>query len=86
MPLERIELDYTKFGETPFQRELFHLIAKNGPSDREYLCEVTGRARTTVYDSLAKLLARGIIGRIYQGQKKRGRPKTLFCLPQYCQE
>lgn len=48
------------------------------PHDRTWICKHTQMKRTTVFDTLQRLIRYGYIEE-WQEKIDRGRPKTLFC-------
>ncbi|MHA1686876.1 MAG: helix-turn-helix domain-containing protein [Candidatus Heimdallarchaeaceae archaeon] len=59
---------------------LVQLLAENGPLTREELVKLTNIPRTTLYDNLAKLIAKGIVTKEAIPRKTKGRPKVVFKL------
>lgn len=67
--------------ETPLQKDIVAILAKDGPLTRPQMVEKLQIARTTVYDSLVKLMARGLVVREPKHEgTKRGRSPVLFKL------
>ncbi|MHA2388803.1 MAG: helix-turn-helix domain-containing protein [Candidatus Hodarchaeales archaeon] len=59
-------------------RKLLEILISYGPLTRPELVEVTGVARSSIYDSLRRLHLKGLIGQ-YSGKRTSvGRPMTLF--------
>ena len=59
---------------------VYDMVEKHGPVTRPKLVELTGIPRTTLYDSLIRLMLRGIVRKFEEERKKRGRPKVYYQL------
>ena len=58
---------------------LLEILERTGGSTRDKLVQATRIPRTTLYDTLAKLISQGKVTTKYlRKKKKRGRPKTIF--------
>lgn len=79
---ERRVYTYTAGGEykvTDNLREYILDVLKNqGPITREELSIHTGIPRTTLYDTLDKLILKNKVYKFTQHSKKRGRPKVYY--------
>lgn len=65
---------------TFIQSSIVKLLWRDNMFSRGKLCQELGRAWTTVFDNLKKLLKRGIIEVESLNSGKRGRPLVLWCL------
>jgi predicted ArsR family transcriptional regulator len=59
-------------------RNVFAILKREGPLTRSHLVSITGVARTTLYDSLLRLIVKGYVSRFSEARKQRGRPKVFF--------
>ncbi|MHA1944955.1 MAG: helix-turn-helix domain-containing protein [Candidatus Hodarchaeales archaeon] len=59
-------------------RRLLEILISYGPCTRAELVEVTGVARSSIYDSLRRLELKGLITMYSDNIKNVGRPMTLF--------
>jgi chromosome segregation and condensation protein ScpB len=59
-------------------RRLLEILISYGPCTRTELVEVTGVARSSIYDSLRRLELKGLITNYADNIKNVGRPMTLF--------
>ncbi len=59
-------------------RNLYAILKREGPLTRSNLVSMTGVARTTLYDSLLRLIVKGYVSRFSEARKERGRPKVFF--------
>ena len=59
-------------------RRLLEILISYGPCTRAELVEVTGVARSSIYDSLRRLELKGLITKYADNIKNVGRPMTLF--------
>ncbi len=67
--------------ETPLQKNIVKVLKDDGPMTRNKMVEKLNKARTTIYDSLVKLMAQNMVTRVpVHDGSKRGRPKILFKL------
>lgn len=57
---------------------LFRLIAEKGPITRSDLTYMTGIPRTTIYDTIVKLMLDEHIKKYSIPSKKRGRPRVFY--------
>ena len=57
---------------------LYDFIKNNGPITRTEIKEQTGIPRTTIYDSIVKLIIQKRIKKYVVMNKKRGRPKVYY--------
>ncbi len=57
---------------------LFKLIANKGPITRSELTKETGIPRTTIYDTIVKLMLDEQIRKYSVPSKKRGRPRVFY--------
>ncbi|MCK4848622.1 MAG: hypothetical protein KAT16_06340 [Candidatus Heimdallarchaeota archaeon] len=74
--------NYT-FDEKPIivhrlDRQLLEILISYGPLSRPEIVEVTGVARSSIYDSLRRLTFKGLIIKYSDKRKCVGRPMTLF--------
>ncbi len=78
------ESDYKYKGRGSFEpainiREyLFKLIADKGPVTRSELTTMTGIPRTTIYDTIVKLMLDEQVRKYSVPSKKRGRPRVFY--------
>ena len=57
---------------------LFQIIEKSGPITRGEIKELTNIPRTTIYDTIVKLILLKKIKKFTVSNKKRGRPKVYY--------
>ena len=57
---------------------LFKIIANQGPITRSDLTKSTGIPRTTIYDTIVKLMLDEQIKKYAVPSKRRGRPKIFY--------
>jgi len=57
---------------------LFEILHVTGGLTRAQLCKYTNLARTTIYDSLVRLMEKDKITTLPIKVNKRGRPKVIF--------
>ncbi|MHA1265687.1 MAG: hypothetical protein ACTSRS_10695 [Candidatus Helarchaeota archaeon] len=57
---------------------LFKIIAERGPITRSELTAQTGIPRTTIYDTIVKLMLNEQIRKFSVPSKKRGRPRVFY--------
>ncbi len=64
----------------PLDHKLLRILRNSGPLTRPELVKVTGRASSTVYDSLNRLVIKGCVFSFprYSPHNQRGRPKTYY--------
>ena len=63
-------------------RNILEIVRKEGPLTRSKLVSSTGIARSTLYDSLIRLIVKGYVISYPEDRKHRGRPKTYFSVSQ----
>ena len=61
-------------------RNILEMVRKEGPLTRSKLVSSTGIARSTLYDSLMRLIVKGYVISYSEDRKHRGRPKTYFTI------
>ncbi|MHA1359367.1 MAG: helix-turn-helix domain-containing protein [Candidatus Helarchaeota archaeon] len=82
--VEKSEVKYKYMGqgilEPPINLEdyLLNLLKQHGPLTRSALVEISGIPRSTIYDTLLKLMLRERVDRYASEKEGRGRPKILF--------
>jgi predicted ArsR family transcriptional regulator len=59
-------------------RNVLRILKKEGPITRSKLVSLTGIARSTLYDSLLRLILKGYVARFPENRKQRGRPKVYY--------
>jgi len=64
----------------PLQKEIMAHLEKYKALTRADLVELTGRARTTIYGHLYKLICMGLIYKKTRQVNLRGRPVVFFCI------
>ena len=57
---------------------LFSIIKEKGPITRGDLKELTNIPRTTLYDTIVKLIISNKLEKFSVSQRKRGRPKVYY--------
>ncbi len=57
---------------------LFKIIAEKGPITRSELKNLTGIPRTTIYDTIVKLMLDEKIKKYSVPSKRRGRPRVFY--------
>ena len=57
---------------------VLNALIENQPATRMNLCEVTGIPRTTIYDSLARLILKKIVIKYSEPSTYKGRPKIYY--------
>ena len=57
---------------------LYDLLRVQGPLTRGQLVELTGVARTTLYDTLDKLMLQGKVEKYQLKEAKKGRPTVFY--------
>lgn len=57
---------------------LFKMIADKGPITRSELTKATGIPRTTIYDTIVKLMLDEQIQKYSVPSKRRGRPRVFY--------
>ncbi len=63
-------------------RKILEVVRAEGPLTRGKLISITGIARSTLYDSLWRLIVKGYVVNYSEDRKHRGRPKTYFSVAQ----
>ncbi|MFQ5820912.1 MAG: helix-turn-helix domain-containing protein [Candidatus Heimdallarchaeota archaeon] len=56
------------------------VLRKHGPVTRSKLVEITGLPRTTLYDSLVRLILKDHVRKFDEKRNQRGRPKVFYQL------
>lgn len=75
------QLEKNELVPTPLQKNIVKILQENGPLTRQSMVNELNRARTTIYDSLVKLMSRNVVTRFTRKEnQKRGRPKVYFKL------
>jgi len=64
----------------PLQIQLIIELHKNGPLNRKDLTKILNKARTTVYDNLARLERLNIVSKFSINKGERGRPIVYWKL------
>jgi len=59
-------------------RHLVEILRSEGPLTRSKLVNLTGVARSTLYDSLLRLILKGYVVRFSEERTERGRPKVYY--------
>ncbi len=59
---------------------VFGVLKKHGPATRSKLVEITGLPRTTLYDSLVRLILKKHVRKFDEERNQRGRPKVFYQL------
>ncbi len=59
-------------------RQLLKILEKEGALTRSKLVSLTGIARSTLYDSLLRLMLKGYIASFSEDRRHRGRPKVFY--------
>ena len=59
-------------------RVLFEVLKSYGPLSRPELVELTGIARSSIYDSLRRLIVKGYLVEYSEKRSYTGRPTTVF--------
>lgn len=63
-------------------RKILEVVRTEGSLTRGKLMSITGIARSTLYDSLWRLIVKGYVISYSEDRKHRGRPKTYFSIAQ----
>jgi predicted ArsR family transcriptional regulator len=66
--------------ESDLQKRIVDLLGTKGPMTRGDMVSQLQIARTTIYDTLAKLMNRNVVDKYPINNSKRGRPKVVFSL------
>jgi predicted ArsR family transcriptional regulator len=59
-------------------RDVLDILEKEGPLTRSKLVSLTGIARSTLYDSLLRLILKGFVASFSEDRRQRGRPKVFY--------
>ncbi|UCG03159.1 MAG: hypothetical protein JSW11_04050 [Candidatus Heimdallarchaeota archaeon] len=59
-------------------RVLFEILKAYGPLSRPELVQFTGVPRSTIYDSLERLILKGLVAQYSERKSPVGRPTTIF--------
>jgi len=59
-------------------RHLVEILRSEGPLTRSKLVHLTGVPRSTLYDSLLRLILKGYVVRFSEERTERGRPKVYY--------
>lgn len=59
-------------------RIIFAVLQSEGPMIRAQLVRLIGAPRSTIYDSLRRLMLKGYVESFYEQRSTQGRPKTFF--------
>lgn len=59
-------------------RNVLEILKSQGPLTRSKLVSITGIARSTLYDSLLRLILKGYVARFSEERRRRGRPKIYY--------
>ncbi|MFX0209023.1 MAG: helix-turn-helix domain-containing protein, partial [Candidatus Hodarchaeota archaeon] len=59
-------------------RNVLEILKNEGPITRARLVSITGIARSTLYDSLLRLILKGYVARFSEERRQRGRPKVYY--------
>jgi len=59
-------------------RIIFAVLQSEGPLTRVQLVRLIGAPRSTIYDSLRRLMLKGYVESFYEQRSSQGRPKTYF--------
>lgn len=59
-------------------RNILEILKNEGPITRSRLVSITGIARSTLYDSLLRLILKGYVARFSEERRQRGRPKVFY--------
>jgi predicted ArsR family transcriptional regulator len=66
--------------ETDLQKKIVNLLDIKGPMTRADLVHHLQVTRTTVYDTIVKLMNHNLVDKYPVNDNKRGRPKVFFTL------
>ena len=58
--------------------EVLSILEQQGPLTRGKLVSLTGIARSTLYDSLLRLILKGYVASYSEDRRHRGRPKVFY--------
>ena len=59
-------------------RDVLDILEREGPLTRSKLVSLTGIARSTLYDSLLRLILKGFVASFSEDRRQRGRPKVFY--------
>ncbi len=59
-------------------RQVLDILEQQGPLTRGKLVSLTGIARSTLYDSLLRLILKGYVASYSEDRRHRGRPKVFY--------
>jgi predicted ArsR family transcriptional regulator len=59
-------------------RDVLDILEREGPLTRCKLVSLTGIARSTLYDSLLRLILKGFVASFSEDRRHRGRPKVFY--------
>ena len=59
-------------------QQVLNLLEQQGPLTRGKLVALTGIARSTLYDSLLRLILKGYVASYSEDRRHRGRPKVFY--------
>ena len=59
-------------------RQILKILKKEGALTRSKLVSLTGIARSTLYDSLLRLMLKGYVASFSEDRRHRGRPKVFY--------
>ena len=59
-------------------RDVLDILEREGPLTRSKLVSLTGIARSTLYDSLLRLILKGFVASFSEDRRHRGRPKVFY--------
>ena len=62
----------------PTDRRVLEILTDEGPMTRNQLVTKTSIARSTLYDSLSRLILKGHVSKSSDKSQSRGRPKVFF--------
>ena len=57
---------------------VLNILEREGPLTRSKLVSLTGIARSTLYDSLLRLILKGFVASFSEDRRHRGRPKVFY--------
>jgi len=66
--------------ESDLQKKIVDLLGIKGPMTRGDMVRQLQIARTTIYDTLSKLMNQNVVNKYPVNNSKRGRPKVVFTL------
>ncbi len=74
-PTEKTEISEIK---NPTDIRVLGILSKEGPLTRTQLVTKTNIARSTLFDSLLRLILKGLVTKFSERPQERGRPKVYF--------